>query len=264
MRSCERPRKRSGSEALPSSVSNRYSLSIRTHGSSCRRRARSWLRRVSSFSASSSSSRAASHSLRVPVLCFVIALGPLLLAGARPRLRVRPFHDRPHLDAPQARGRDLRGYLDGVVQIPGLDQIEPAQLLLRLGEGPVRGERLAVLDPDGRSRLNGLEGIRGNVVPALPENLVIVQRLVNAGVHLVLRQGVPVVLVYVDQAQVLHGFLLSCGGKATNSRSEPIRSGSGSLRELLGDHDGTPFSERRRSGSGRASRPLYPGRGRRG
>src|SRR5436309_5753659 len=74
MRSCERPRKRSASEALPSSVSNRYSLSIRTHGSSCRRRASSSLRRVSSFSALSSSSRAASHSLRVPVMCFVIAL----------------------------------------------------------------------------------------------------------------------------------------------------------------------------------------------
>src|SRR5260370_3937022 len=73
-RSCERPRKRSASEALPSSVSNRYSLSIRTHGSSCRRRASSSLRRVSSFSAWSSSSRAASHSLRVPVMCFVIAL----------------------------------------------------------------------------------------------------------------------------------------------------------------------------------------------
>src|SRR5207302_2979943 len=39
MRSCERPRKRSASEALPSSVSKRYCLSIRTHGSSCRRRA---------------------------------------------------------------------------------------------------------------------------------------------------------------------------------------------------------------------------------
>src|ERR1700719_1826884 len=73
-RSCDRPRKRSASEALPSSVSNRYSLSIRTHGSSCRRRASSSLRRVSSFSASSSSSRVASHSLRVVVMCFVIAL----------------------------------------------------------------------------------------------------------------------------------------------------------------------------------------------
>src|SRR5215472_4445669 len=73
-RSCERPRKRSASEPLPSSVSNRYALSIRTHGNSCRRRASSSLRRVSSFSALSSSSRAASHSSRVPVPCLVIAL----------------------------------------------------------------------------------------------------------------------------------------------------------------------------------------------
>src|SRR5262249_30889019 len=45
-------------------------LSTRTHGSSCRRRASSSLRRVSSFSAPSSWSRAASHSSRVPVLMF--------------------------------------------------------------------------------------------------------------------------------------------------------------------------------------------------
>src|SRR5437763_12789359 len=49
MRSCEWPRKRSASEALPSSVSKRYCLSIRTHGSSCRCRVISSLRRVSLF-----------------------------------------------------------------------------------------------------------------------------------------------------------------------------------------------------------------------
>src|SRR5262245_1165363 len=78
---CERPRKRSGSDAPPSSVSNRYALSIRTHGSSPRRCASSSLRRVSSFSAASSSRRAASHSLRVPVLCLVIARVSFLLSG---------------------------------------------------------------------------------------------------------------------------------------------------------------------------------------
>src|SRR5690242_14910942 len=77
MRSCERPWNRSASEALPSSVSNRYSLSTRTQGSCCRRFATSSLRRVSSFSALSRSSRAASHSLRVPVMCFVIVISPL-------------------------------------------------------------------------------------------------------------------------------------------------------------------------------------------
>src|SRR5213079_200818 len=85
MRSCERPRKRSASEARPSSVSNRYVLSIRTHGSSCRRRASSSLFRVSSFSALSSSSRAASHCSRVPVLCLVIALLPRFVFDERPR-----------------------------------------------------------------------------------------------------------------------------------------------------------------------------------
>src|SRR5438046_5463109 len=83
--SCERPRKRSASEARPSSVSNRYVLSIRTHGSSCRRRASSSLFRVSSFSALSSSSRAASHCSRVPVLCLVIALLPMLVFDERPQ-----------------------------------------------------------------------------------------------------------------------------------------------------------------------------------
>src|SRR5438445_5892438 len=72
MRSCDRPWKRSASDALPLSVSNRYSLLILTHGSSCRRRASSSLRWVSSFSALSSSRRSLSHSSRVPVLCFVV------------------------------------------------------------------------------------------------------------------------------------------------------------------------------------------------
>src|SRR5262245_12303994 len=84
MRSCERPRKRSASEALPSSVSNRYSLSIRTHGSACRRRASSSPCRVSSFSASSSSIRAASHCSRVPVVCVVIVFLSLLRGSFSP------------------------------------------------------------------------------------------------------------------------------------------------------------------------------------
>src|SRR5262245_34228087 len=76
MRSCERPRKRSASDARPSSVSNRYSLSIRTQGSSCRRCASSSLRRVSSFSSLSNPRRAASHSFLEAIRCLSI---PILL-----------------------------------------------------------------------------------------------------------------------------------------------------------------------------------------
>src|SRR4030095_4687095 len=88
MRSCERPRKRSASVALPSSVSNRYFLSIRTQGSSCRRRASSSLRRVRSFSDSSSSRRAASQSLRVLVLWSVIVSLLEKVAPARHSRRI--------------------------------------------------------------------------------------------------------------------------------------------------------------------------------
>ena len=55
-----------------------------TQGSSCRWRASSSLRRVSCFSASSSSSRAASHSSRVPVLWWVIVLRSFIIVGVRP------------------------------------------------------------------------------------------------------------------------------------------------------------------------------------
>src|SRR6266446_4457832 len=121
MRSCERPRKRSASEALPSSVSNRYFLSIRTHGSSCRRRASSSLRRVRSFSASSSSRRAASHSSCVPVMCFVIALLLFLrvsfidhsLPSLTPRSPIASQRSlrRPAVPRPSARTRTLPSVL---------------------------------------------------------------------------------------------------------------------------------------------------------
>src|SRR5262245_56650624 len=80
--------------ALPSSVSNRYSLSIRTQGSSCRCCATSSPRRVSSFSAWSSSSRAASHSSRVPVLRSVIA-SSLVSTSPRTNASTMPYPVSP-------------------------------------------------------------------------------------------------------------------------------------------------------------------------
>src|SRR5262249_21916584 len=71
--SLERPSKSSASVRVPSSVSNRYSFSTGTHGSSRRCRASSSPIRVCSFSRSSSSSRADCHSSRLPSLCSVIA-----------------------------------------------------------------------------------------------------------------------------------------------------------------------------------------------
>src|SRR5215211_7181348 len=72
MSSWERPSKRSSRVLVPPSVSKLYSFSTGTQGSSLRFFASSSLRRVSSFSSASSSSRAACHSSRVPTLWFVI------------------------------------------------------------------------------------------------------------------------------------------------------------------------------------------------
>ncbi|MCU1225336.1 MAG: hypothetical protein JWQ42_3429 [Edaphobacter sp.] len=62
-------------------------VSTGTSGSASRCRASSSLRRVSSFSALSSSSRAASHSSRVPVLCIAIVFSPFVERG-------HPFRSR--------------------------------------------------------------------------------------------------------------------------------------------------------------------------
>src|SRR5919198_2495560 len=72
MRSCDRPSNSSASTFCPSSVSNVYSFSTGTHGSSCRCFAISSSRAPSSCSRSCTAATAAVHSSRVPTLCFVI------------------------------------------------------------------------------------------------------------------------------------------------------------------------------------------------
>src|SRR6266700_1013517 len=73
-----RPSNSSANVRVPSSVSKRYSFSIRTQGSSRRRCASSSPSRVCSFSRASSSSRAAAHSSRVPTLRSVTVFSPFV------------------------------------------------------------------------------------------------------------------------------------------------------------------------------------------
>src|SRR5919198_675645 len=85
--SCERPSKRSARVFLPSSVSNSYSFSTRTHGSSRRFCLISWSRSACSASSFASSSRAPCHSSRVPVLCSGISIPPVGLVNATDETR---------------------------------------------------------------------------------------------------------------------------------------------------------------------------------
>jgi hypothetical protein len=62
------------------------------------------------------------------------------------------LEDRADLNRAFARCRNASGDVDGGVQVPGVDQEEPAELLPRLGEGTVGDEPppVAHLDAGGR------------------------------------------------------------------------------------------------------------------
>src|SRR4029079_13263239 len=57
--------------------------------------------------------------------------------------------DRAHLDRAGRGAGDLRRDLDRLVEVGAVDGVEPADLLLRLGEGTVGGEDFAVTHLDG-------------------------------------------------------------------------------------------------------------------
>ena len=61
------------------------------------------------------------------------------LVAATGRLLLFDLPNRSHLDAPEARRWDPRRYLNGIVEVPGLDEKVAAELLLGLGEGAVGG-----------------------------------------------------------------------------------------------------------------------------
>src|SRR5256714_4574128 len=72
---------------------------------------------------------------------------------------LRKGHDRTHFDGAEARARDLRGDGDGLVQIGRLDQVVAAQLLLRLGEGAVGSQALAVAHAHRGGRVGRLQRV---------------------------------------------------------------------------------------------------------
>src|SRR5438309_2051658 len=120
------------------------------------------------------------------------------------RLGVLELLDRPHLDAPEARGREPGRYRASLVDVLGLDEEEPAQLLLRLRERAVGGGQLAPPDPHRRRRLDRREGLGHDELAAPPESLIVRQALVGAGLRLALGHRLHLLLDQVDQAHVLH------------------------------------------------------------
>src|SRR5260370_41086983 len=90
------------------------------------------------------------------------------------RLGVLELLDRPHLDAPEARGREPGRHRASLVDVLGLDEEEPAELLLRLRERAVGGGHLAPADPDRPRGPRALQRVGAAELTAPPELLVVV------------------------------------------------------------------------------------------
>src|SRR5271155_3290446 len=72
--------------------------------------------------------------------------GRLDLLVERIAHRFSGFQYRPHLHASEPCRWEFRGELQSLVEVLGIDEREPTQELLRLGERAIGGRQLAVAD----------------------------------------------------------------------------------------------------------------------
>src|SRR5688572_5410043 len=113
---------------------------------------------------------------------------------------------RPHLDTAHRRRGNLRGELDGLVQVARLDEIEPGETFLGLGKRPVGHRQLAVPYAHGGGGGDRLQRLGGDAVAARADPGVELHAM--AVVH-----RLDSLLLAVDQAEVLHGWPWSCGSR---------------------------------------------------
>src|SRR6188508_601898 len=103
----------------------------------------------------------------------------------------------PHFDAAELRRRNLRGELDGFVEIARFEEIEARELLLGLGKGSVGDAELPVAHTHCGGGVHGMKRFRGNEMSAGSQR-------VPAGHAGFVRGGAPLFGREVDQAEVLH------------------------------------------------------------
>src|SRR5439155_22618872 len=138
--------------------------------------------------------------------------------GRRARARSVLDH-RPDLDRSAAPGRrDLRGELDRFVDRAALDEVEAAEVLLRLRERAVRRERLSVVDADRRRAREVAEVGAAAGLRTLGESHV----LLHLPLLLLLAEPLPAVAGAVDQERVLHVCLLRSLTTLRRTRSRGI------------------------------------------
>src|SRR5204862_485781 len=109
----------------------------------------------------------------------------------------------------------------GLVHVLGVDQDEPAEMLLGLDEGPIGRRRVAGSRSHAHGRFGIGEGSRHDVVAVALELLVVLERAAVEGLHVLLGESVDLLFVDIYQAKVLHlNSPLSPNGGYAPSRSE--------------------------------------------
>src|SRR5690349_12250939 len=110
--------------------------------------------------------------------------------------------------SPLGRG-DARRHLDGVVQILGLDEEKPAELLFGLGKWAVGRRELAVSDTYCGRSIGVLQAVAHDVVTALLD-VFGKSPVVPLGLLDLIRRDIHFLLFFlVNQAQIFHGVLRS-------------------------------------------------------
>ena len=82
---------------------------------------------------------------------------PLVAEDLLDQRRTAPRAAAPRPQPPEPGGRDPRRELERRVEVVGLEQVEAAEDLLGVRERAVGDQRLAVVDANGRRRLDGLQ-----------------------------------------------------------------------------------------------------------
>src|SRR5215218_2202344 len=131
--------------------------------------------------------------------------GPSSLYELTPRWSAPP--ERPDLDRPRLRDRMARRDLHGLLEAAALDDVEPADGLLRLGERAVGHQRLAVADANGARLFWRSQPVARRPHAARPEivqprETFLFARVVRTRLGLVLL--VHALRVPADQQQVFH------------------------------------------------------------
>src|SRR5262245_20145306 len=112
--------------------------------------------------------------------------------------------DRPDFDTSKARRRDLRGNLDRLVQVSGLNEIVAAELLLGLRKRAIGGSDRSVSHPDCGRRLGGLKSMvseePARFLDLVGEREVLAMNFLSLRLRQLQRNG----LVLIYQTQVFH------------------------------------------------------------